>query len=220
MPYKRRFRKRYRRRKKYGYFGRAGNDAKSAMRMAGKALSLINVEYKNLDTQLTSQAQSDTPTITQITNMNRGDTTNTRDGSSVKFVQLYMRGFVRINASATRTGFRILVVLDRQTNQAVYAIADLLQDVSNADGLVTPLNLDNKFRFHVLYDKLMFLDSNGVESKQFKFFKKVQLKCRYDGDAGTIADLTSKSLSIVTLSDEATNTPVVTLNMRLRFVDN
>ena len=55
-------------------------DAKKALVIAKGVRRLLNVEIKNFDTQFTFVTLG-APTITQLTNIPRGDTTNERDGA-------------------------------------------------------------------------------------------------------------------------------------------
>ncbi len=182
---------------------------------------LLNVEKKNFDTELTNGTlPGTTGAIQQLTNIPIGDTVGARDGNQCKLISVYIRGNVRQNASATQTVCRFMLVLDKQTNGAIYTLAQLLNNVTADDNVVSPLNLDNMYRFIVLWDKVITLSDTGSTVKFFKFYKKLDLKLRFDAAAGTIADLTTNSLSIVRIGDEATNLPTVTYSVRLRFVDN
>ncbi len=196
------------------------SDAKRALLMAKSIKSLMNVEFKNHDVSATSIAISTTPDITQLTNLAQGDTTNTRDGASVKFVSLSFKYTLVQHADATATLVRIMLVLDRQTNEAIYTDTDLLADVTVADAIVSPRNLDNGHRFRVLYDKVHALSDSGSVVQYGKFYKKLQLKVRYDAAAALIGSITQSSLSLFIVSTEPTSTPAFTHRIRLRYVDN
>ncbi len=196
------------------------SDARKALLMAKSIKSLMNVEFKNHDIAATTSAITITPVITQLTNIAQGDTTLTRDGSSVKFVSISFRYTLVQHASATSTFVRIMLVLDRQTNEAIYTDTDLLADVTVADAIVSPRNLDNGHRFRVLYDKVHAFSASGSVSQHGKFYKKLQLKVRYDAAAALITSLTQSSLSLFTVATEASSTPTITHRIRLRYVDN
>ncbi len=189
--------------------------------MAKKALSLVNVEFKQHNSVLTSGTISDgTGFIQQLTNIAQGDTNLTRDGSSIKIVSIYLKGFVQINSAATQSIVRLMIVLDKQTNQAIYTTADLLHDVTEGDSLVSALNLDNKHRFVVLWDKSFTVDNNNNGIVHFSFFKKCNYPIRYDNSAAAITSLTSNSLSMVRISNEGVDFPDITSFTRIRYVDN
>ncbi len=220
MPYRRRYKSYSRkpRRRRRNIFWRRG--ANKALYMAKKALSMLNVEFKNHDVPTAATIPDATGTIQQLTNINQGDTTNTRDGAQVKLTSIFIRGNIKQNASATQTVVRLMLVLDKQTNQTIYTLADLLQDVTASDSVLSVNNLDNKHRFIVLWDRSFSLSDSGRQVIAFKFHKKLNLKIRYDNTGNGIADLTSYSLSLVRLSDEATNVPSLRSITRIRYVDN
>lgn len=209
------------RKRKLPLFGRADKQiARAGYMMARKALKMMNVEYKVLDTQITFTAISNTPTIVQLTNLSQGDGQSNRDGNQVKITRINWRYTYSVNASAVFSFLRVILVLDRQTNQAIYTAGNLLQDVTINDAIVSAKNLDNKFRFKVLYDKVHSMSPTHRTCGNAKYNKNVEIKIRYDANAGDITDLTSNSLSILLVSNEVTNTPSITSFMRLRYVDN
>ncbi len=223
MPYAK---KSYRRRKSYrpGYLSCGKmvlSDAAKALKIAQSMKRIINVEIKNFDVSQSSTAITVTPVIVQLTNIAQGDTTSTRDGAQLRTVSLSFNYTLVQNASASISSVRLMLVHDRQTNQAIYAIGDLLDVVTIPSIFVSPRNLDNLKRFHVLYDvhHLLQENSNNAGFNRKKHFKKNMI-VRYDASTPSIADLTYNSLSLVLVGSEATNTPAITFITRLRFVDN
>ncbi len=188
---------------------------KVALNMAKKALSLMNVEFKFRDIE-SSTAVSTTATSNLLSGIAQGDTDITRDGSSCKIVSLGIRGNITINASAVASEVRLLIVLDKQTNQATFAIGDLLA-TANTIGF---RNLDNNTRFRVLWDQRFNLSDQGPKIVKFQKFMKLQIKQKFDGTGATVADLTQNSIHIFKISTEATNTPTVTFFSRVKFIDN
>ncbi len=193
-------------------------DAAKALVIARKVKSLINVEIKNFDVGQTSVDLSITPLIQQLSNIPQGDTTNTRDGSQCKALFLELN-YMILFAGSTDAVARCLVVLDKQTNQAIYGIADLLADSTGTDNIISPFNLDNKHRFRVLYDSQHYLSL----SKPAVFVeRKINLNVllRYDASTPSIADLTQNSISFIQMTNQSGTFPVITSRHRLRFVDN
>ncbi len=195
-------------------------DAQRALKVAMSVKRLLNVEVKNHDVQQTSLVYTDTVTIFQLTNIPRGDTTNTRDGAQCKVVALELSFIITKNVNATVTHTRLMIVQDKQTNQAIYTSADLLEDVTASDVFISPANLDNRRRFNVLYDRKFVMDSVGVESYIVKKYFKMNMLLRFDAAAADITDLTQNSLSLLLVGSEVTNDPVITFFARVRFIDN
>ncbi len=222
MPFHRNFERKAR--KRFGQYkkcaGYVAHDATKALAMAKYLKGIVNVEFKQHTQSATAVAISTTPLITQTTNINLGDTTTTRDGSNIKLVNLTFSYLLIQHITAVSTMVRVMVIHDKQTNQAIYTSPLILHDVTTGDAIVSPRNLDHTHRFQVLYDKVHALSESGPTTLYRSFNKKMQLKLRYDADDGTIADLTSSSLSLLFVSNEATNTPLITFSHRLRYVDN
>ncbi len=195
-------------------------DAKKALAMAQGLKRLVNVEVKNFDVQQTNVPVTDTPVIIQLSNIPQGDTTITRDGAQCKVLALELSLHMLRHSSATGTSVRILLVCDKQTNQAIYLNSDLLDDVTVTDNLVSPYNLDNKFRFTVLFDRVFNLSEGSNSVVDFKRTFRMNKILRFDGNVPFIADLTSNSLSLIQVSNQVTNDPNLTMFSRLRFVDN
>ncbi len=216
MPYKKK-------RRKPGYGSCAKmvyGDAQKALKVALGVKRLLNIEIKNFDVQQTGTTLNSTPSIQQLSNIPQGDTTITRDGAQCKVIGIDFKYLMNQNASATLTFVRIMLILDKQTNQAIYAAGDLLEDVTTTDAIVSPRNLDNKRRFTVLYDRVHTFQDSGTSTVNVKKFIKKDLILRFDGSTPSIADLTQNSLSLFQVSNEPTNAPAITSFVRLRYVDN
>ncbi len=214
-------RRRYKKRAKAGRMQIYGAAGKQLYRDVRSLKRLINVEFKFHDVQLTVFSIPVVPVITQLSNIAIGDTDNTRDGSQLKCLSLQISYLLQIHASASSSVVRVLLVKDKQTNQAIYSATDLLSDVTASDGIVSPYNRDNRLRFTVLHDKTHVLTTAGANRTRVfgKKFRQDQV-IRYDASAGDITDLTQSSYSIIFTSNEPTNTPTVTLFSRLNYVDN
>ncbi len=209
------------RRKKRAFVRRVGSTtAQKALALAKRnRRKIAKVEIKNFDTKLNVADMDVLPTIVQLTNIAQGNTTITRDGAQCTVIGIDFRYFVRINTIAVASIVRVMLVLDRQTNQLVYGIADLMEDSSIRDNIVSPMNLDNNRRFQILYDRVHSLSINGVRGAFVRKFIKKDIVLRYDASTPAIADLTQNSLSLVHMSDEIANFPVLTTSVRLRFLD-
>lgn len=222
MPYNRGYnnsrykRRRYYKKKKYGYFGQAGADATKALRMAGKALSLINVEHKSLDSNAQISPSTSTSPIL-LFNPGQGTTDSDRVGDSIKITSIHARFQAEQNASATNTFMRVMLVIDQSPNGVQFAITDLLQ--SNSTDAFR--NVDYGSRFIVLMDKRFTLQSNSNTTKVWQYNKdKCSYHMEFKGVVGTIVDITKCAINLVAISSEATNTPLLDYKTRIRYIDN
>lgn len=194
-------------------------DASKALVIAKGVRKLLNVEVKNHDVQQTQVTITNALIITQLSNIDRGDTTNLRDGAQCKMIGIDFNYRLEVHPTDPRTTVRIMLVLDKQTNQAIYVPGDLLQDITATDVLISPRNLNNKHRFSVLYDKTHML-SLAVPAVVVRTYIKKDVLLRYDNTGNGIADLTQNSLSLCQVNNQGTNQPLITSFMRIRFVDN
>ncbi len=181
---------------------------------------MVNVEYKFFDDQGTQNDKTATPSIGYISNILQGDGGSNRDGNQVKVIGMYINYLWVMHASAVTTQVRLMIIEDKQTNGAVFSAADILSDVTGIDNIISPYNLNNKYRFRVIYDKVHMLNDNGNQTAKVSTFIKLDTKLRYDGTAGDVTDATSSSYSFLAVSTESTNSPALTRNFWLRFVDN
>ncbi len=110
--------------------------------------------------------------------------------------------------------------VDHQPNGAIATIADILATTTAQLNISSPLNLENKYRFKILYDRIHQVSISGRQNAHGNFYKKVNFPIRYGGNSGGIADLRTNSVGILMISNEATNDPVVTSFFRMRYIDN
>lgn len=119
--------------------------------------------------------------------------------------------------------YRIVVVFDTQTNGAAPAAADIFQSTPAA-GLITPLNLNNRERFKVVWDKVRHVDQSGPATAHVKLYKKCNYPVVFNaGNAGTVGDIQTGGLFIciaTTLSATAAPGLQVNLYTRVRFTDD
>jgi len=220
MPYRKHY-KRNGRRPGYKACGKmVWNDAAKALRLAKQVKAMVNVEYKHHTTKGTATTIEPTPSIYNLSTVQQGDTDNHRDGSKIRCKWYTFNYTITMNNSATSTQIRVMIVLDRQTNQSTFPSAHLLADDSVSDNIVSGLNLDNAGRFRLLYDRVHTLNIDGNRSITRKVYKKIDIPIHFDASTGSIADLTRSSLHLLFMSNEPSNKPNITFNYRLRYIDN
>ncbi len=221
MPYKKYYKKKTYR-PGYKSCGKmVAGDAYKAYKVAMNLKRLVNVEVKNFDVQQNEVVITSTPVIIQLSNIPRGDTTITRDGAQCKVLAIELSLYLERTPSSITTNVRLMLVCDKQTNQAVYTSADLLEDITLNDNIVSPYNLDNKFRFSVIWDRTFSLPSGGSNAvTNFKRKFRMSKILRFDASTPSIADLTSNSFSLIQMSNEDEFSPEITMFSRIRFVDN
>ncbi len=206
-------------------FRRMRKHSKRSGASAGKkALAKVNKLEKQREKKLIDldsvDDSSDVIVINPITLIAQGDTSSSREGAKVVYTSIQMKYTFKQNTSATFTRCRIMLVLDKQCNGALFTAGDLLQTTAVGQAIISPLNLDGAFRFKVLYNKVHTLSVDGSGVQYGEMFKKINIPARYSGNGGAIGDVLSSCLYIVHMSDEASLKPKASYYTRVRFIDS
>lgn len=154
----------------------------------------VSKERKTIDSQVTNQASNTVPVFIQLTNIVQGNTDITRIGNKIMITGVQLKYTV---TDTVTNPVRIMLVLDKQTNGALLAANDILEDSTTGDAIISPRNRDESLRFRVLYDKVHLISVNGQASAFVSKFIKLNVPVKFDGNAGDITDLTSNSLVIM-----------------------
>lgn len=192
--------------------------AVKAYNLAKWAASMLNPEHKRLDTTVSATPTSGTPLVySAFTSCQQGDTNSTRNGNSVKFTSIYMRGVLTLNAAATSTRVRAVWVIDKNPEGAGMSWTDLYT-TAQINALIAPDVAPGRFR--ILSDRVYTVNTNKPEIQINQLISKRPFHTKYNGNAGTVADVTRDNLNLLLVSDEATNSPTFSFNLRLKYLDN
>lgn len=216
MPYRRR---RYSRRRKTGLW----HKKVSAAQVAGAAMSayrgvkylrgLVNSERMHLINSATFNPDS-SGDITHLTNIGQNDTATGRTGNSVLLRDIFYRFQITGNASATGTFYRIILFQDKQQ---IGDTSPTVADVLNSIEVQSPLNSNTAGRFKILKD-YYFSTNQDSRTRTFKNYIKLHSHIRYNGS--TANDIQKNGIYLLMLSNEATNTPTFTYNIKMGWHDN
>ncbi len=97
-----------------------------------------------------------------------------------------------VNADATQM-IRFILFVDRQSDGTLPTVGEVLESST----FKSFKNWGNNKRFKFLIDKFVHLNNTDKISTSFRGFKKIPKSCqivRYDGNAGTVADLRENGL--------------------------
>ncbi len=193
-----------------------GNMWDKVVRDVYKIKSLINTEFKTNDI-VASTTITTTPLISNINGLATGDQFNTRDGRVVRWKSVEVMLNISMHTTPIEDSIRIMVVIDKQPNEIVMVIGDLLT-ATTMQGLK---NLDGRRRFIILKDTTLDVSVGKGTNITWKWYKKIDMKSIYDdSDAGSIVDLTTNAMYLVLFGTEATNGMTVGRSTRMRFIDN
>ncbi len=179
---------------------------------------LINTEFKTVDTS-SATAVSASGTVQLLNATIAGDDFDNRDGRVIRCKSIqYAINIIMEPATAVNTTTRVMLVIDKQPNGVLMTVGELLTSgASNLDFR----NLDNRKRFIILSDKIVMQSNTANTLDRLELYKQIDMKTIYDdSNAGTIADIESNALFLVMISSEATNTPTLQVETRMRFIDN
>ncbi len=199
--------------KPFGYYDMYQKVAKDVSRLK----SLINVEFKAIDTGTISAEVNTTAIIALLNSCIQGDDFDNREGRTIRVKSVQLSVTTHWNISVPDNVLRVLIVIDKQPNGILMLIGDLL-DATNSTAF---RNLDNRKRFVILLDRVVSGGSLNNKPAQIDYYKKMDMITTYNsGNAGTIADIETNALYLVLLADEATEGPVVDRDTRIRYIDN
>ena len=121
---------------------------------------------------------------------------------------------------------RIVVVQDKQANGTACGWDDVFDDGTsgnNASTLTDPLNVENRFRFNILFDKIVNLQvqSAAPQNKTLKVYRKVTIPVIYGGNGDEIDDINTNSIYLLVKNSVAAGTSSATIGgyTRIRYTD-
>lgn len=167
----------------------------------------LGPELKYLDTSATGtfNYSGGSPGIVLLNGVSAGTNNINRVGRKILMKSLEMRiQFVKGGATGASTCVRMLIVYDKQTNQALPAFSDVLAVAGDNLDPFKSRNIENTERFIVLCDELInfasvaSIDPSTWSAKKFLYF---QLPVRFDSNSGGIADITTGSLLLMFLDN-------------------
>jgi hypothetical protein len=222
-------RRRRRNRRQNDSIGKFADDAwalsKRAIRGLNEVRKLLNVEYKYNDEKGNGVALTQAGNIGALTEIDQGDGNTTRDGNSIKTVDLQFAANIFIDSAATRSTARVIIFRDHENQGSHPAGSDLIQTASNAVATVSPYNTlntamgpESSGRFTILYDETVCLSITGEQVANLEARMTLGQHVRWSTATGT--DTREGALFIAFFSNEATNTPTTDWFVRVRFIDN
>lgn len=186
-------------------------------------------EWKNLDTQSNNTTPDDITGVmlSPLGQLKTGVDSTTRVGKKIVVRTFQCKGTITAAADAIAargyTYVRVLVAVDKQANASTALLSDIIkEDHVSSLNVSQPMNLENSERFTVIYDKLVRLDVATGVSKQFKFYKKLNMPVEFNTAPASISGTIPITNNIVVgyVSNEHNELPTVIYQNRIRFTDN
>lgn len=173
---------------------------------------------------LVSQVADSTGAMTLLNGLQPGTGASQRIGMKVAIRSLEFKGQVRVTAA---TGVdqiqRYIILLDRQANGAAPAA---LTDFLTGGVYYSLRNLANRRRFKAIHDRMFSLNASGEPDSQrcWKFYIKFRKPIIVEfnaGNAGTVADIVTNSLYLMSLGQAPAGATAGSIlgYCRLRYTD-
>lgn len=187
------------------------------------AAELKYIEPVTLTTNIPSAGQ-----INLFNGVASGTDFNQRIGRKITMKSLYLR--FTLNPIATASApvgdiVRVMMIYDTQANGALPSVTDVLVTAN----WQAAMNLNNRDRFKVLYDKFINMPANTYTAgaltagsptqKYLSKFKQCSLEVVYSGTAATIGSIATGAVYTLVISS-ANNVSNINLDIRTRFIDN
>lgn len=235
--YKKTYRKTYRKRQmypnKYSWYNskNALPLAEKAFEMAKYVATLVNVERKQIDTDITLVGTAipvaAAVVAVPLTLCAQGDTDITRNGNKIKLSSISLKiNLFNVGAagSVANPTVRLLLVNDKVSSGAAPALTDVL-DTASVIARYNPDTIGSRFK--ILMDKRYpfgFKNTTtstgaGRQCLDDSFYKKVSWHVKYDGTTANIADATTGHLYAFLYADFA-NIMEGNVTSRVEFIDN
>lgn len=184
-------------------------------------------ELKAVDTAPGNYACSSTPNISLINGVATGTDYTERIGRKIMLKSLFIRGYMlpADNTSGPSLS-RLLVVYDSQTNGTAPTITDILK----TSDVRAQLNLDNRDRFKIIFDKqyvVAVVDNTATQAiasgptvHNVKLYKRLNHEVQFSGTTAAVGSIATGSVYLVLLNDNVASLGTIfALSTRIRFTD-
>lgn len=210
--YKKRYTQRRRRRTYRKKGTNWGNIAKKAFKTAKWVAGLVNAEKKTFYREIVGIAGTSAGTSWNIIEVPQGDSSNSRNGDSIKVKNLHITGSFTRNGSDETV--RLLVVNDKQNSLNP---TTLLRTPTNAQMIVyQPKSEDQFYHSRILYDKCYNVNTYKPE---FKFNIKLKINEHVNYNSGSIV-VNTNALKIFYYTQNAIGSTFVEFQTVATYYDN
>jgi len=182
-------------------------------------------ELNFVDTNSPTLNMDTTGSVVLLNGIVPGSSASQRIGRKVVMKSILMTGVVVAGSTGSLAYGRLAVVVDTQANAAVPLITDIWDAITAASNR----NISNMPRFKVLYDSnVIAIQGNSTtptegSSVTLSKYIKVNIPVQYNvGTAGTIGDIQTNALYVVSFGSgvAGTTAPTYASRIRVRYDDS
>lgn len=185
----------------------------------------LGPELKTIDISSGPSTFATAGAVLLLNGVATGTDYNTRVGRKILMKALNFKLSCYINSACPNGDIiRCMIVYDSQANGAAPTVANILQTAA----WDSPMNLDNRDRFSVLYDKYRSvpaynyaagaITTGDFNSPMFKVYKTLSHDVNFSGTGATVASIATGSVYLLTISFNGSGVGYY-VNSRTRFVD-
>jgi len=209
---KRTYKKRIPRKRGYAKKSGWGSTAMKALKIATRVASMINVEYKYIETDVTSAAISWNGSIYDgLCLPQQGVTVNQREGDSIKMKNLTIEG--TLFRSSGNEIVRIIIFIDKDCS--ITTPATYWEGIGTNNVVLSDKNQDNKFKTKMLLDKT-FIMTDDQPLKLFKWVVKIDKHLHFE--KGSLFSATNNQLKMFVVNQNGNTT--LSFHSHVSYVDN
>jgi len=202
------------------YAGDAYDLASRTWKGLNEIRKFINIEEKFSDVNA-SQSPDQNGAVTCLSQLAQGTTMNTRVGNSVRVQRFSLRARVAVNSAVTTFSVvRVAIIRDMEGQGTAPTCADIFETVGTSAAPRQPFDWLNRKRFAVLYDTFLIVSPDTWSARAVYYEIDLAKHVLYRGTTAAAASDGEGSIYIVSLSDEATNTPTVSYSSRMTYTDD
>jgi len=164
------------------------------------------------------------PSFTLLNDINTGALMENRIGNKILLTSVYLTGYFYNLTNTVKTAV-IMLLYDREPAQATPTIAEVFDTSILAWYQSPPRNLDNRYRFMILYQRRFIMSSTDSDdrdvNRQFKIYKRLNLTTLYDSSGAGSMALRKGALYLVWSSNGSptVNEVGMSAQARLRYID-
>lgn len=130
-----------------------------------------------------------------------------------RLIQTYQGGADQTDAT------RIIIMTDKNPEGKDPTEADLLQYTDSNRSIISPINLNNKYRFSILSDKTIQTEQNTPQVTYTQEFRRTNITTTYNYTNETITSISENALYMVIIPQTKGGGPTRQSITRIRFTD-
>ncbi len=200
--------------------GKGGKGAQALRKVNKLERQVGKPEYKHVRPAISLPLDADTGNVVSLCAIGQGSTASTREGVKIRLKSIEFGGECVIHASATHTSVRVMIVRDNSRDATIPGVTSIFDSLADMIGFEPRTeSLFRNRKYTVLWDKKFYLGTagDGNIGEVLHFYKSLNHLVTFSGPNST--DEGPGMLYLIGISDEGTNTPVLSGSVVIRFTD-